>query len=169
MAPWKGIDVVVEGLVRYAQSALGVGWAIIHPVFSMLVFTVVFCQLAKIDFDGRETVDALKDLVAQAAGLIEQHQPRQPVAESVPDSLSPYPTPPPSAHSMLHSRLPRIVFFNRSFGANAGGSRSALGAVAPMAPMALTRVAKCRGNFGEKPSLIGRFSPRIHLSAVNNA
>jgi lipopolysaccharide transport system permease protein len=37
---------------RYAQSVLGVGWAVIQPVFSMLVFTVVFGNLAKIDSDG---------------------------------------------------------------------------------------------------------------------
>ena len=38
--------------VRYAQSALGVTWAIIQPVFSMLVFTVIFGKLAKIQSDG---------------------------------------------------------------------------------------------------------------------
>lgn len=38
--------------VRYAQSILGVGWAVIQPVFSMIVFTVVFGRLAKIDSDG---------------------------------------------------------------------------------------------------------------------
>ena len=27
---------------RYAQSILGVGWAVIQPVFSMIVFTIVF-------------------------------------------------------------------------------------------------------------------------------
>ena len=27
---------------RYAQSILGVGWAIIQPLFSMVVFTIVF-------------------------------------------------------------------------------------------------------------------------------
>ena len=37
---------------RYAQSILGVGWAIIQPVFSMIVFTIVFGNLAKIDSDG---------------------------------------------------------------------------------------------------------------------
>jgi len=37
---------------RYAQSVLGVGWAIIQPVFSMIVFTIVFGNLAKIDSDG---------------------------------------------------------------------------------------------------------------------
>ena len=38
--------------VRYAQSILGVGWAIIQPVFSMIVFTIVFGKLAKIGSDG---------------------------------------------------------------------------------------------------------------------
>jgi lipopolysaccharide transport system permease protein len=38
--------------VRYAQSVLGVGWAIIQPFFSMIVFTIVFGKLAKISSDG---------------------------------------------------------------------------------------------------------------------
>ncbi len=37
---------------RYAQSVLGVGWAIIQPVFSMIVFTVVFGNLAKVNSEG---------------------------------------------------------------------------------------------------------------------
>jgi len=37
---------------RYAQSVLGVGWAVIQPVFSMLVFTLVFGKLARISSDG---------------------------------------------------------------------------------------------------------------------
>jgi lipopolysaccharide transport system permease protein len=37
---------------RYAQSVLGVGWAIIQPVFSMIVFTVVFGNLARVDSEG---------------------------------------------------------------------------------------------------------------------
>jgi len=37
---------------RYAQSVLGIGWAVIQPVFSMLVFTVVFGRLSKIESDG---------------------------------------------------------------------------------------------------------------------
>ncbi|RPJ61893.1 MAG: ABC transporter permease [Acidobacteria bacterium] len=37
---------------RYAQSVLGVGWAIIQPLFSMIVFTIVFGRIAKIDADG---------------------------------------------------------------------------------------------------------------------
>jgi lipopolysaccharide transport system permease protein len=38
--------------VRYAQSAIGIGWAIIQPIFSMLIFTVVFGRLAGIESDG---------------------------------------------------------------------------------------------------------------------
>ena len=38
--------------MKYAQSIIGIGWAIIQPVFSMLVFTVVFGTLARIDSDG---------------------------------------------------------------------------------------------------------------------
>ena len=34
---------------RYAQSILGIGWAVIHPLFSMVIFTIVFVNLAKID------------------------------------------------------------------------------------------------------------------------
>lgn len=37
---------------RYAQSILGIGWAIIQPVFNMIVFTVIFGNLARIDSDG---------------------------------------------------------------------------------------------------------------------
>ncbi len=37
---------------RYAQSILGVSWAIIVPLFTTLVFTVVFGNLAKVDSDG---------------------------------------------------------------------------------------------------------------------
>jgi len=38
--------------VRYAQSLLGVGWAVIQPLFSMIVFTVVFGNLARVDSEG---------------------------------------------------------------------------------------------------------------------
>ncbi|MCH7410230.1 ABC transporter permease [Belliella sp. DSM 111904] len=37
---------------RYAQSILGVSWAIIQPLFTTIVFTVVFGNLAKVDSDG---------------------------------------------------------------------------------------------------------------------
>jgi lipopolysaccharide transport system permease protein len=37
---------------RYAQSVIGIGWAVIQPLFSMLIFTVVFGNLAKVSSDG---------------------------------------------------------------------------------------------------------------------
>jgi lipopolysaccharide transport system permease protein len=37
---------------RYAQSVLGIGWAVIQPIFSMIVFTIVFGKLARINSDG---------------------------------------------------------------------------------------------------------------------
>lgn len=36
----------------YSQTVLGFGWAIIRPVFSMLIFTVVFGSLARVPSDG---------------------------------------------------------------------------------------------------------------------
>ena len=38
--------------VRYAQSAIGIGWAVIQPLFSMVLFTLIFGNLAEIDSDG---------------------------------------------------------------------------------------------------------------------
>jgi len=38
--------------VRYKQTALGVTWAIIQPLFTMLVFSVFFGRLAKVPSDG---------------------------------------------------------------------------------------------------------------------
>lgn len=37
---------------KYAQSVLGVGWAVIQPLFSTLVYTMVFGNLARIDSNG---------------------------------------------------------------------------------------------------------------------
>ncbi len=37
---------------RYRQSVLGVGWAVIRPVLSVLVFTVVFGMVARLPSDG---------------------------------------------------------------------------------------------------------------------
>jgi len=37
---------------KYAQSVLGVSWAVIQPLFSTLVFTIVFGNLARIDSNG---------------------------------------------------------------------------------------------------------------------
>lgn len=38
--------------VRYKQTALGIGWAIIPPVFNMIIFTVIFGRLAKLSSEG---------------------------------------------------------------------------------------------------------------------
>ncbi len=38
--------------VRYKQTALGAAWAIIQPVFTMVVFAVFFGRLAKMPSDG---------------------------------------------------------------------------------------------------------------------
>ncbi len=43
---WRSIK------ARYAQSAIGIGWAIIQPLFQMLMFTVIFGSIAKIDSGG---------------------------------------------------------------------------------------------------------------------
>lgn len=63
---WRGIDfqelvnykdllwfLTIRGIkAKYAQSILGVSWAVIQPLFSTLVFTVVFGSLAKIESNG---------------------------------------------------------------------------------------------------------------------
>lgn len=38
--------------VRYKQAALGVAWAILQPLFTMVIFSVIFGQLAKLPSDG---------------------------------------------------------------------------------------------------------------------
>ena len=38
--------------VRYKQTALGAAWAIIQPVFMMVVFSLFFGRLAKVPSDG---------------------------------------------------------------------------------------------------------------------
>jgi lipopolysaccharide transport system permease protein len=43
---WKEIK------VRYKQTVLGIGWAIIQPFFTMLVFSLFFGRLAKMPSDG---------------------------------------------------------------------------------------------------------------------
>lgn len=63
---WRGINfreiihyrdllwfLTIRGIkAKYAQSVLGVSWAIIQPLFSTFVFTIVFGTLAKIDSNG---------------------------------------------------------------------------------------------------------------------
>ncbi len=39
-------------LVRYKQTAIGIAWALIRPFLTMVVFTIVFGQLAKLPSDG---------------------------------------------------------------------------------------------------------------------
>lgn len=44
---------VLRGIkAKYAQSVLGVGWAVIQPLFSTLVFTIVFGRIANVSSDG---------------------------------------------------------------------------------------------------------------------
>jgi len=43
---WRSIK------VRYAQSALGISWAVIQPLFTTLLFTIIFGNLAKLDSAG---------------------------------------------------------------------------------------------------------------------
>src|SRR3979409_533783 len=38
--------------VRYAQSVLGIGWAIIQPLVPMVLFTIIFGRVARISSDG---------------------------------------------------------------------------------------------------------------------
>jgi len=38
--------------VRYKQTALGAAWAIIQPLFTMIIFTIFFGNLAKVPSDG---------------------------------------------------------------------------------------------------------------------
>lgn len=38
--------------VRYKQTVLGAGWALIQPLFTMLIFTFFFGRLAKVPSDG---------------------------------------------------------------------------------------------------------------------
>ena len=38
--------------VRYAQAALGVAWAILQPLITMVIFSVIFGRLAKMPSDG---------------------------------------------------------------------------------------------------------------------
>lgn len=38
--------------VRYKQTVIGVGWAVLQPLLTMVVFTVIFGNLAKVPSDG---------------------------------------------------------------------------------------------------------------------
>jgi len=43
---WRNI------LIRYKQTAIGVAWALVQPVATMVVFTVIFGQVAKLPSNG---------------------------------------------------------------------------------------------------------------------
>src|SRR4030067_3449966 len=38
--------------VRYTQAVLGVGWALIQPLMTMMIFSVIFGHLAKLPSEG---------------------------------------------------------------------------------------------------------------------
>ena len=38
--------------IRYKQTVLGAGWAILQPLFTMVIFTIFFGRLAKMPSDG---------------------------------------------------------------------------------------------------------------------
>jgi len=50
--------------VIYKQSVLGVGWAIVRPVVSMVVFTIIFGKIANLKTDG------LPDFIFYFSGLV---------------------------------------------------------------------------------------------------
>ena len=39
-------------LVRYRQTLIGIGWVVIRPFLTMVVFTVIFGSIAKLDSQG---------------------------------------------------------------------------------------------------------------------
>ena len=43
---------IADMKTRYAQTAIGAGWAIMQPLLTTLVFTVVFSYWAKVPSDG---------------------------------------------------------------------------------------------------------------------
>jgi len=46
MLIWRDVS------VRYKQSIVGIGWAVIQPVMTMIIFSVIFGKLAKLPSDG---------------------------------------------------------------------------------------------------------------------
>jgi lipopolysaccharide transport system permease protein len=47
-----GFLILRDVSVRYKQTVLGVAWAVIQPVFAMVIFTLIFGTFAKIPSDG---------------------------------------------------------------------------------------------------------------------
>ena len=70
--------------VRYKQTALGAAWAILQPVLTMLVFSIIFGQLAKLPSDGIPypiftfTAPAALAVICFRADQLEQQPGRQP-------------------------------------------------------------------------------------------
>ena len=54
---------------RYKQTALGVGWAVLQPLLTTVIFTVVFAYFARMPSEGR-AVSALRVLGAAAVDLL---------------------------------------------------------------------------------------------------
>ena len=46
MLIWRDVS------VRYKQSIVGIGWALIQPVLTMIIFSIIFGKLAKLPSDG---------------------------------------------------------------------------------------------------------------------
>jgi|SRR5208282_195694 len=46
MLAWRDVS------VRYKQTVVGIGWAIIQPVMTMVIFTIIFGKFAKLPSDG---------------------------------------------------------------------------------------------------------------------
>jgi lipopolysaccharide transport system permease protein len=75
---WIGIDwrelfnarellyflVLRDIMVRYKQTALGVAWAALQPLFTMLIFTLIFGHFAKLPSDGQPCAVRVRRLVA---------------------------------------------------------------------------------------------------------
>lgn len=54
---WRARELLVELMMRdvqvlYRQAVLGVAWAIIQPIFAVIIFTIVFGHFARISSDG---------------------------------------------------------------------------------------------------------------------
>ena len=47
-----GLLVWRDTVVRYKQSIVGIGWAVIQPVTAMVIFSIIFGRLAKLPSDG---------------------------------------------------------------------------------------------------------------------
>jgi lipopolysaccharide transport system permease protein len=40
--------------VRYKQTIIGIGWVLIRPIATMIIFTIVFGKIAKLPSEGTE-------------------------------------------------------------------------------------------------------------------